>query len=154
MVSAFVAIELRIFYHFFQFFVAPPECCPLPRWFSAQFSTIFEAFVAETRKFLSNMHVTSLYPTDSSMFELDGRHLKSFVGKDLIDHLFNCADAGMVRVDLDADELLAADDNRLTAVEGRVDLVRHDLSQNNHRLNVVVARAAEDGDAVINEKYV
>ena len=59
----------------------------------------------------------------------------------------------MVRVDLDSDELLAADDNRLTVVEGRVDLVRRDLSQNSSRLDVVVARAAEDGDALINEKY-
>ena len=138
----------------FQFFLAPPECCPIPRWFSSKFTAVFEAFVAETRRLLSNVHVTSLYPTDASMYELDGRHMKTFVGKDLIDHLFGCADAGMVRVDLDADELLAADDNRITVVEGRVDLVRRDLGLNNQRLDFVVARAAEDGDAVINEKYV
>ena len=87
------------------------------------------------------------------MFDLDGRHLKLAFGKDLIDHLISCADSGMVKVDLDADERLADDDNRITVVESRVDLVRRDLSQNNQRLNVVVARASEDGDAGINEKY-
>ena len=58
-----------------------------------------------------------------------------------------------IRIDLDTDDRMAASDNRLTVVEGRVDLVRRDLGRSHQRLNVVVARAAEDGDAIINEKY-
>ena len=141
------------FFLLLQFFLAPPECCPVPRWFSTRFSEVFESFVAVTRQLLSNVHIVSLYPTDASMFEPDGRHFKSFVGKDYIDHLFAAADSGMIKVDLDSDVRLSADENRLTVVESRVDLVRRDLGQSNKRLNVVVARAAEDGDALINEKY-
>ena len=81
---------------------------------------------------------------------IEGTHL--LIGKDLIDHLFACADSGMVKIDLDTDDRLAADDNRLTAVEGRVDVVRRDLIQSSDRLDVVVARASEEGDASINEK--
>ena len=86
------------------------------------------------------------------MYELDGRHLKSFCGKDFIDHLLSCAESGMVRVNLDLDLRQAEADNRLTLVEGRVDLVRRDLVRTDQRLDVVVARAAEDGDAILNEK--
>ena len=88
------------------------------------------------------------------MFEPDGRHFKSFVGKDYIDHLLGSAEAGMIRIDLDADERMMASENRLTVVESRVDLVRTDLGRSNQRLDVVVARAAEDGDANVNVRYV
>ena len=88
------------------------------------------------------------------MFELNGRHLKSFVGKDFIDHLIACVDAGLVRVDLDAEVSAAEVDTRLTLVEGRVDLVRRDLARSDQRVDVVVARAAEDADAILNEKWV
>ena len=60
----------------------------------------------------------------------------------------------MIRLDLDADERLAESDNRLMVVENRVDLVRRDLGRAEQRLNVVAARAAEDGDASLNEKLV
>ena len=88
------------------------------------------------------------------MFELDGRHLKSYCGKDYLDHLLQSAEAGMVRVSLDTEDRLAESDNRLTVVEGRVDLVRRDLGRSDQRLNVVVARAAEEADSRINEKFV
>ena len=88
------------------------------------------------------------------MFELDGRHFKSYVGKDYIDHLLSFADSGMIRVSLDADERMAASDNRITVVETRVDLVRRDLVRSEQRVNVVVARASEDGDAQANERYI
>ena len=58
----------------------------------------------------------------------------------------------MIRVSLDADERLAGSDNRLALVEGRVDLVRRDLGRSDQRINVVVARAAEEADAHANEK--
>ena len=86
------------------------------------------------------------------MYELDGRHLKSPNGKDYIDHLLNNADSGMVQVSLDSDVRIAGSDNRLAMVEGRVDLVRHDMRASHQRLDVVVARAAEDTDAVLNDK--
>ena len=86
------------------------------------------------------------------MFELDGRHLKTAFGKDYFDRLLAHADQGMVRVSLDAEDRLAESSNRVTVVENRVDLVRRDLGRTEQRLNVVVARAAEDGDAILNEK--
>ena len=86
------------------------------------------------------------------MFELDGRHLKSFCGKDYIDHLVNAADAGMIRVSLDMDVRQAEADNRLALVEGQVQLVRRDLSRSDGRLDVVAARAAEDNDSHVNER--
>ena len=101
----------------------------------------------------SSVHVVPLYKTDPSMYELDGRHLKTAFGKDYLDHLIHSAKAGMIRVSLDADERCAMADNRLTAVEGRVDLVQRDLGRSDQRLDVVVARAAEDGDSIVNERY-
>ena len=138
----------------FQFFLAPPERVPNPRWYYLRFTDVFEAFVTSAMGLQPNVHLCSLFSADNSMFELDGRHYKSANGKDYIDSLLAQADAGMVKVSLDTDVRLAGEENRLTAVEGRVDLVRLDLSRNTNRLNVVVARAAEDGDALINEKYV
>ena len=73
-------------------------------------------------------------------------------GKDYIDHLLLSAERGMVKVDLDADERLAETDNRLVLVEGRVDLVQRDLHRSDQRLDVVVARAAEEEDGHLNEK--
>ena len=55
------------------------------------------------------------------------------------------------QVSLDADDRLAGADNRLTVVEGRVDVVRQDFVRSEQRLDVVVARAAEDSDAHMNE---
>ena len=136
----------------FQFFLCPPLCSPQPRWYSAKFSTIFDTFGSVISPSPTNLHVTSLYKTDPSMFELDGRHLKSFVGKDLIDHLLACVESGLVRVDLDSESHGAEVDNRLALIEGRVDLVSRDLARSDQRLDVVVARAAEDGDAALNEK--
>ena len=86
------------------------------------------------------------------MFELDGRHFKSYVGKDFVDHILSSAEAGMANLSKDSDDRLVQHDVRLTAVEGRVDLVRRDLSRSDQRINVVVARAAEDADAGVNER--
>ena len=98
------------------------------------------------------MHVSELYQTDPSMFELSGRHLKTAFGKDLLDHHIARCEDGMIRVSLDGDVRASEADNRLAVVEGRVDLVRRDLALSSQRLDVVVARASEDGDAVSNEK--
>ena len=102
----------------------------------------------------TNLHLLDLYGTDPSMFELNGQHLKTYCGKDMLDHLIAGAEAGMVRVSLDGDLRAAEADNRLALVEGRVDLVRQDLAKNGHRLDIVAARAAEDSEAAQNEKYV
>ena len=88
------------------------------------------------------------------MFELDGRHYKSANGKDYLDSLLAQADSGMIRVSLDADVRASEADNRLTVVESRVDLVQQDLSGHSNRLNVVVARAAEESDAALNLRFV
>ena len=51
------------------------------------------------------------------------------------------------------EDRVAIDENRLTVVETRVDLARQDLTLANSRINYVMSRAAEDGDAILNEKY-
>ena len=135
-----------------QFFLAPPECCPSPRWFSNKFSEVYDAYDQAVRDAPANVHLVPLYKTEPGMFELDGRHLKSYVGKDYVDHLIHAAEAGMIKVSLDTDERLAKDENRVTVLEGRVDLVRRDFVRSDQRLNVVVARAAEEADAAVNEK--
>ena len=101
-----------------------------------------------------NVHLLPLYRTDTSMFELSGRHLKTPNGKDFVDHLLAHSDSGMIQVSLDTDVRMVGSDNRLSVVEGRVDLVRHDMESSSQRLDVVVARAAEDTDAALNDKYV
>ena len=88
------------------------------------------------------------------MFELDGRHLKTAYGKDLLDHLLSSMDSGMVKASLDADVRMSDADNRLALVESRVDLVRRDLRRSRHRVDVVVALAAEETDAGLNERFI
>ena len=127
-------------------------CCPQPKWYNTRFAEVFEAFSHAFKGMPSNMHVTELYQTDPTMFKLSGRHLKSAFGKDLLDHLIARCEEGMIRVSLDGDVRASEADNRLAVVEGRVDLVHRDLAHSSQRLDVVVARASEDGDAIANEK--
>ena len=101
---------------------------------------------------LPNVHALPLYPFEQSMFELDGRHFKSAYGKDYLDHLLASAEANMKLILADADDRVSRTESRLTVVEGRVDLVRHDNITADQRINVVVARAAEEADAIWNEK--
>ena len=129
-------------------------CCPSPKWYSDRFSAVYESYSAAFKSsVVSNLHAVPLYKTELSFFELDGRNLKTFVGKDYLDQLLASADQMMLRISLDADERLAEADNRITLVENRVDLVRRDLGRYDHRLDVVVARASEEGDAIENERY-
>ena len=86
------------------------------------------------------------------MFELDGRHFKQAYGKDFLDHLLDSAEAGLKSVSEDVDVRMSSGESRLTIVESRVDLVRRDHIRADQRLNVVVARAAEEADAIWNEK--
>ena len=134
--------------------MAPSVCCPQPRWYSAKFSEVFEVFASVCKGLPSNLHVTELYATEPSMVELNGKDLKSFVGKDVIDQLLYHAEAGMVRAALDGDLRASEADNRLAVVEGRVDLVRRDLVRCHRRIDVSAARASEDGDALLNERLV
>ena len=136
-----------------QLFISPPVRTPEPRWYYDKFSSIYESFGASAKRLPSNVHLLPLYNSDASMFELDGRHLKTAFGKDFIDHLLDHSESGMVQVSLDADVRAASSENRLALVEGRVDLVRHDMAGSHHRVDVVVARAAEDTDSVLNDKY-
>ena len=139
-------------YCFFQFFLAPPEFCPIPRWYSTKFTDVYEAFSLVARTMSLNVRILSLYPTDPSMFDLDGRHFKSYCGKDYLDHLLSGAEAGMVQAALDSDARLAASENRVVHVENRVDLLRRDLGHSESRIDVVVARAAEERDSHVNDK--
>ena len=60
----------------------------------------------------------------------------------------------MVRVGQDSEERFGSSENRLAVVEGRVNLVRRDLIRSEQRVNVVVARAAEEADGILNERFV
>ena len=88
------------------------------------------------------------------MFESDGRHFKQAYGKDYLDHLFSGSEAGMRKLSEDMDDRLARDSNLITSLQGRVDLLRRDHARSEQRINVVVARAAEEADAVVNERLV
>ena len=50
------------------------------------------------------------------------------------------------------EDRVAVDETRLGLVEGRVELVRHDLGVASARVNYLSARHAEDSDAVANER--
>ena len=52
-----------------QFFLAPPERCLLPRWYSTSFSAIYSALVKLDPRFPPNLHLLPVYPTDFTMFE-------------------------------------------------------------------------------------
>ena len=82
----------------FKFFIAPPEGCPIPRWYSTHFLTIYELFAERIKAAPSNVHVLPMYPTDHSMFDLDGRFFKTAFGKDYLDHLLSNSESGMVQV--------------------------------------------------------
>ena len=86
------------------------------------------------------------------MFESDGRHFKQANGKDYVDHLFCSSETVMRQLSEDMDDRMARSINRTTAVEGRVDLIRRDQARSDQRINVVVARAAEEADALANER--
>ena len=60
----------------------------------------------------------------------------------------------MARLNMDTDDRQVQQEVRLTVVETRVDLVRRDLGRSDQRINVVVARAAEEADAIQNERFI
>ena len=53
----------------FQFFLAPPERCELPRWFSNSYQVIYDSLVKLVPKFPSNLHLLPVYRTDFTMFD-------------------------------------------------------------------------------------
>ena len=136
----------------FQFFLAPPEGCPLPRWYFNQFSEVYDAFCLAVRQLPANVLLLPLYSCDQFSFELDGRHFKAAYGKDYVDHLLSSAESQMRMISADVDERMARGEDRMTLVESRVELLQQDDVRAEQRINVVVARAAEDADAVWNDK--
>ena len=101
-----------------------------------------------------NLHLLPLYSCDATMFESDGRHFKQAYGKDYLDHLIGGSEQGMRQLHEDMDDRWAREANRATAIQGRVDLLRRDHVRTEQRINVVVARAAEEADALMNERLV
>ena len=49
--------------------MAPPERCTLPRWYSSNYSKIYEALVSLVPRFPPNLHLLPIYATDFTMFE-------------------------------------------------------------------------------------
>ena len=80
--------------------------------------------------------------------------LKSANGKDYVNHLLSSVEARMPKLNMDTDDRQVQQEVRLTVVETRVDLVRRDLGRSDQRINVVVARAAEEADAIQNERFI
>ena len=58
----------------------------------------------------------------------------------------------MASLNADLDDRHAVGVNRVTAVEGQVVLLHRDQVRSEHRINVVVARAAELADTQTNER--
>ena len=52
-----------------QFFLAPPEQCILPRWYSAAYPKIYQALVRLVPQFPPNLQLLPIYKTDFTMFE-------------------------------------------------------------------------------------
>ena len=52
-----------------QFFLAPPERCTLPRWYSTAYPKMYEALVKLVSRFPPNLHLLPIYTTDFTMFE-------------------------------------------------------------------------------------
>lgn len=52
-----------------QFFLAPPERCTLPRWYSSNYPKMYEALVKLVSRFPPNLHLLPIYTTDFTMFE-------------------------------------------------------------------------------------
>ena len=52
-----------------QFFLAPPERCITPRWYSSAYQGIYDALVKLVPRFPSNLHLLPIYSTDFTMFE-------------------------------------------------------------------------------------
>ena len=90
--------SLKVIICLLQFFVAPPERCPIPRWFSTNFVSVYEIFSDFVKSSPSNVHVLPLYPAQPTMFDLDGRHFMTAFGKDFLDHLLNGVESGMIQV--------------------------------------------------------
>ena len=88
------------------------------------------------------------------MFEADGRHFKQAYGKDYLDHLISESELGMRKLSEDMDDRMVREANLVTSVNGRVDLLRRDQVRSEQRINVIVARAAEEADARVNARFV
>ena len=54
---------------YLQFFLAPPEKCELPRWYSSSYQIIYDSLVKLVPKFPPNLHLLPVYTTDFTMFE-------------------------------------------------------------------------------------
>ena len=54
---------------YLQFFLAPPEKCELPRWYSSSYQLIYDSLVKLVPKFPPNLHLLPVYATDFTMFE-------------------------------------------------------------------------------------
>ena len=64
----FDGVLIFCFCHF-QFFLAPPERCVLPRWYSGNYQDIYNALVRLVPRFPVNLHLLPVYATDFTMFE-------------------------------------------------------------------------------------
>ena len=84
----------------------------------------------------------------------DGRHFKAVYGKDLVDSLITGSDQLMAEMELSAPDRLASTQNKSSALQGQIDLLRSHQAIQDRRINFAFAREAEESDARSNERFV
>ena len=83
----------------------------------------------------------------------DGRHFKAVYGKDLVDSLITRSDQLMAEMELSAPDRLASTQNKSSALQGQIDLLRSHQAIQDRRINFAVAREAEEADGRNNERF-
>ena len=86
------------------------------------------------------------------LFFPDGRHFKPAYGKDMVDTLVTAADQICAELERSEPDQLAAHQNRASALQGQIDLLKSHQASQERRINFALAREAEEHDVRINEK--
>ena len=77
---------------------------------------------------------------------IDGRHFKTVYGKDLVDGLISHSDSMMEEFEKSVGDQLATGQNKVTSLQGQLDLLRSHQATQDRRINYSIARSAEEAD--------
>ena len=83
----------------------------------------------------------------------DGRHFKAVYGKDLVDGLISHSDAMMEEFEKSVGDQLATGQNKVTSLQGQLDLLRSHQATQDRCINYSIARSAEEADGRVNERF-
>lgn len=84
---------------------------------------------------------------------IDGRHFKTVYGKDLVDGLISHSDSMMEEFEKSVGDQLATGQNKVTSLQGQLDLLRSHQATQDRRINYSIARSAEEADGRVNERF-